>query len=287
MAQLEIQPSINDARSQALLVLIERLDALDLTPLLIYRIASVPDSALPFLAWQFDILAPFWQLLGPPASLFDSIDAITDIDTLTSIDFLTGPGDGGPITPAALQRGLLENAIALHRVRGTPAAIKRALAQLGWNSASLLEGQQSWGGSAYPASQGWAVFRVMINLAPDEAVNAQDAALIAAAVDFFKPARAWLDSIWFVLPPLADDAPVPSAELNAGGIAQVEIDSAPSAIDTLRLHLTPVPLADQYGPASPLYNHHYRHSGITYGANEPTVADAALVIDGGAILQGG
>jgi P2-related tail formation protein len=287
MAQLEIQPSINDARSQALLVLVERLGVLDLTPLLIYRLASVPDSALPFLAWQFDILAPFWQLLGPLQSMFDSIDAITDIDTLTSIDFLAGPGASGPTTPTDIQRALLENAIALHRVRGTPAAIKQALAQLGWTSLSLLEGQQSWGGTSYPASQGWAVFRVMIDLAADEPVDAEDAALIVAAVDFFKPARAWLDSVWFVLPPLPDVAPVPTAQLSAGGIAQVEIDNAPSATDMLGLHLTPVPLADQYGPISPLYNNHFRHSGITYGAGEPTVADSALLIGGGAVLQGG
>jgi len=30
---------------------------------------------------------------------------------------------------------------------------------------------------------------------------------ITAAVNFFKPARAWLDSVWFILPPIADDAP--------------------------------------------------------------------------------
>jgi P2-related tail formation protein len=287
MAQLAIQPSINDLRSQAMLELVERLGVLDLTPLLVYRIASVPESALPFLAWQFDILAPFWQLLGPPASLFDSIDAVTDIDTLTSIDFLAGPGTGGPTTPTDLQRALLENAIALHRVRGTPAAIKRALAQLGWTSLSLLEGQQSWGGTAYPSSQGWAVFRVLINLAPSQPLDAEDVALVVAVVEFFKPARAWLDSVWFVLPALFDDAPVPVARLDIGGIAQIEIDSVPSATDMLALHLIPSPLVDQYGPISPLYNRHFRHSGITYGVGEPTVADAALLIDGGAVLQGG
>lgn len=287
MAQLEIQPSINDARSQALLMLIERLDALDLTTLLIYRIASVTDSALPFLAWQFDILSPFWQLLASSGTQFASVDAITDIDTLTSIDQLTGPDIGDPTAPDSIQRILLENAIAFHRIRGTPAAIKNALAQLGWSSASLLEGQQSWGGTAYPASQGWAVFRVMIDLGADDSVDAQDVALIEAAVDFFKPARAWLDSVWFILPPLPDDGPVPTDQLNAGGIAQVEIDNAPSATDMLGLNVTPGPLADQYGPISPLYNDHYRHSGITYGANEPMVADSALLIGGSAVLQGG
>ncbi len=160
-------------------------------------------------------------------------------------------------------------------------------AQLGWTDALLLEGQSSWGGNSYPASQGWAVFRIMIKLAANEPVVDGDAALIAAAVDFFKPARAWLDSVWFVLPPMPDSAPVPAVRLEAGGIAQIEIDSAPSAADRFALHLTPAPLADQYGPAVPLYDKHFRHSGITHGANEPTVADSALLINGGAVLQGG
>ncbi|MBE3605221.1 phage tail protein, partial [bacterium] len=58
MAHLQVQPSINDARSAALLDLIERLGALDLTPLLVYRIDSAPDSVLLALAWQFDMLGP-------------------------------------------------------------------------------------------------------------------------------------------------------------------------------------------------------------------------------------
>jgi P2-related tail formation protein len=285
MAQLTIQPSINDARSQAMLVLIERLGALDLTPLLVYRIASVPDSALPFLAWQFDIVSPFWQLLGAFGSAALDIDSITDIDALTSIDLIGTPLVGAP--SSTVQRTMIENAIALHRVRGTPAAIKRALAQLGWPSATLLEGQNSWGGTAYPASQGWAVFRVLIALEANQSVDSSDASLIAAAVDFFKPARAWLDSVWFIVPPLLDDAPVPVVQLNAGGIAQIELDTAPSAADSFALHFAPAPLVDQYGPAAPLYNAHFRHSGITYGANEPNVADSALIIGGAAVLQGG
>jgi len=49
-------------RSRALLDLIERMDAIDLTSILVYRLDSVPDSALLFLAWQFDLVAPQWQL---------------------------------------------------------------------------------------------------------------------------------------------------------------------------------------------------------------------------------
>jgi hypothetical protein len=73
MAQLTIQPSINDERGRALLELIERMDALDLVPILVYRLDSVPDSALRLLAWQFDLVAPQWQL---GAQVSESIDAL-------------------------------------------------------------------------------------------------------------------------------------------------------------------------------------------------------------------
>ncbi|MBF6569056.1 MAG: phage tail protein [Candidatus Binataceae bacterium] len=280
MPHLTVQPSINDARSQALLQLIERLGAIDLTPMLVYRIDSVPQTTLPFLAWQFDILSPLWQLIAPDGV---SIDALTDIDTLTSIDTLSGPG--GPAGGG--QRAMLKTAIALHRVRGTPAAIKRALSQLGWGAVSLIEGQQSWGGSTYPANQGWAVFRVILDVADNQSVAASDLNLITAAINFFKPARAWLDSVWFMLPPIIDDTPVPADRLSAGGIAQIEIDNAPEPADALLSNVTSAPLSDQYGPITPRYNAHYRHSGITYGAAEPVVADSALVIGGNPVLQGG
>ncbi len=44
MPELSAAPSINDTRTQALLVLIARLAALDLTTLLVYRIDSVVDG---------------------------------------------------------------------------------------------------------------------------------------------------------------------------------------------------------------------------------------------------
>ena len=45
MPELSAAPSINDMRTQALLVLIARLAALDLTTLLVYRIDSVVADA--------------------------------------------------------------------------------------------------------------------------------------------------------------------------------------------------------------------------------------------------
>lgn len=287
MPELSAAPSINDSRTQALLELISRLAALDLTPLLVYRIDSVPQSALPFLAWQFDILSPLWQLIAP-VSL--GVDALTDIDLLIDIDNLIETGgvvSGESLTEAA-QREMLKSAVPLHRFRGTPFAVKQALASLGWTRVNLLEGQSSWGGASYPASQGWAVFRVMIDLIEGQNVASGVVATAAAAVKFFKPARAWLDSIWFVTPPVADVAPMPADEFTFGGIVQYQIDAARIPSDSaLAIAIVSAAIVDAHGPCMPIYDSHYRHSGITYGVDEPEVADSALVVNGAAVLHGG
>src|ERR1700692_4498179 len=124
MAQLTIQPSINDVRSRALLDLIERMDQIDLTSILVYRLDSVPDSALLFLAWQFDLVAPQWQL---GAQITESIDTLADIDILTDTDTLSSAGHVAGASDFDSLRALLKVAIPLHRTRGTPYAIKAAL----------------------------------------------------------------------------------------------------------------------------------------------------------------
>jgi P2-related tail formation protein len=287
MPELSAAPSINDTRTQALLLLISRLAVLDLTTLLVYRIDSVVDEALPFLAWQFDILSPLWQLIAPVAL---GVDALTNIDLLIDVDNLIE--SGGLITELALteaaQRELLKNAIALHRFRGTPWAVKQALASLGWTTVSLLEGQTSWGGIAYPSNQGWAVFRVMIDLAAGQGVSIGAASTAVAAVNFFKPARAWLDSVWFAVPAITDAGPLPLDKLTLGGIVKYQLDAAPSPNDNaLVFAIAMASLIDAHGPIVPAYDGHYRHSGITYGANEPEVADSALMVNGAAVLHGG
>jgi P2-related tail formation protein len=287
MPELSAAPSINDTRTQALLVLIARLAALDLTTLLVYRIDSVAADALPFLAWQFDILSPLWQLIAPVAL---GVDALTDIDLLTDVDNLVESGE--LVTELALtdaaQRELLQNAIALHRFRGTPWSIKQALGSLGWSTVSLLEGQANWGGVAYPSNEGWAVFRVMIDLAAGQGVSTGAASTATAAVNFFKPARAWLDSVWFAVPAITDIGPEPSDRLTLGGIVKYQLDAAPAPNDNaLTLAIATASLTDPHGPIVPVYDSQYRHSGITYGANEPEVADSALIVNGAAVLHGG
>lgn len=287
MPELSAAPSINDSRTQALLVLIGRLASIDLGPLLIYRIDSVPAGALPFLAWQFDILSPLWQLIAP-VSL--GVDALTNIDLLVDIDNLIE--GGGVVTAGSLteeaQRELLKSAIPLHRFRGTPWVVKQSLAALGWSEVSLLEGQSSWGGASYPASQGWAVFRAMINLEAGQAVARGAVSMAIAAVNFFKPARAWLDSIWFVVPPSSEIITVPGDRLTLGGLTQYQLDAAFDPNDGVLLIAIQLTIpSDGYGPITPAYDRHYMHSGITYGANEPAVADPALIVNGVPSLYGG
>jgi P2-related tail formation protein len=287
MPELSAAPSINDTRTQALLTLIERLAALDLTAVLVYRIDSVVEAAIPFLAWQFDILSPLWQLIAPVAL---GVDALTNIDLLIDVDNLIeggGPVSAQVLTEAA-ERELLKNAIPLHRFRGTPWAIKQALASLGWAQVTLFEGQSSWGGVAYPSNQGWAVFRVMIDLGPAQGVPGGSASTASAAVNFFKPARAWMDSIWFAPPAISDAGPIPADKLTLGGIVQYQLDAAHLPSDNaLAFAIATAPLSEAYGPIEPAYDAHYRHSGITYGANEPKVADSALIVNGAAVLHGG
>ena len=275
MAQLQIPPSIVDLRSQSLLVTIERLDALDLTSLLLYRLDSAPDSALIFLAWQFDMLDPQWQLAASTSG--ESIDALTDIDSLTDIDtLLSSSGSAGP-TDFDSWRALLQTAIPLHRVHGTSYSIRQALASLNWTSVTFLEGQTSWGGSAWPSSEGWAVFRVVVNLAVGQTVGLNDAARIIAAVNFFKPARSWLDELVFEAAPLGDAAPSPADFTGA-------VDKVPAPSDLLSAPLAPL---TERRVIAPVYNRHYYHIGIRYGANQPAVADSGVVVNGVPISANG
>jgi hypothetical protein len=128
----------------------------------------------------------------------------------------------------------------------------------------------------------------MINLAAGQAVSTGAVSTAAAAVNFFKPARAWMDSIWFVAPSISDAGPSPSDNLTLGGIVQYQIDAAPAPNDdALAFAIGTAPLTDAYGPIVPTYDAHYLHSGITYDVNEPVVADSALIVDGAAVLYGG
>ena len=225
-------------------------------------------------------------MLANPAG--ESIDALTDIDSLTDIDTLDSAGSEAGPSDWDSWRALLKIAIPLHRVRGTPYAVKQALAALGFPGATLEEGQQHWvtrrerlrPGTLWPAAQGWAVFRVLVPLADGQGVTAQAIASMLAAIGFFKNERSWLDSVWFTLPAMNDAAPVPAERLALGGIVESGADAIPALAEAIYLVANPGLSTDTYPPVAPLHDAHFRHHGITYGANEPYVADSVFAIDG-------
>ena len=150
MAELQIQPSINDARSQAHLQLIGRLGGLDLSPILVYRIPSLVDSAVLPMAWQWDVLNP---LLLPELSqiitlAFPSWDPVSGIDTLINLDLLQYQAEGAAPTlqqSYAQYRTLIQLSTALHSLMGSVAGLKNALAGLGYPNAIVQEGQNTLG----------------------------------------------------------------------------------------------------------------------------------------------
>lgn len=88
-------------------IVMERFDAIDLTPMLMYLIDVVPAVALPALAEQFDVLGfNGWFL------------------TSTTED----------------RRTLIKRAIELKRFRGTPWAVREALKSVGYYDVMVVEG---------------------------------------------------------------------------------------------------------------------------------------------------
>jgi phage tail P2-like protein len=101
-----LPPPVADERGLAFLEALDRLAELDLTPLLVYRLESVPESALYALAWQLGVLGPAgWDLAET----------------------------------AEQRRDLLRRAIQLHRRKGTPWAVRESLRALGYPDAAVVE----------------------------------------------------------------------------------------------------------------------------------------------------
>lgn len=272
-SSLSAASSINDVRTKAHLVLGQRLGGIDLSPLLIYTFQNTPDSALPFLAWQFDVLAPWWQLLTGPES----------------------------------QLQLIQQAIALHRYKGTVYAIEAVLSALGFGFLTIQEGQESWGGMSFSADQGWAVYRVSVSKADvvladpqpaswdgvtdvdlllsvddiEQATSITGMIVMAtietqaiAALGFFAPARCWLDSLWFNELPVQDTVAVSDAITVVASNYILEKSLRTSDLVSVQGWA----LADTKATA-PLYDAHFRHAGLTYGASEPAMVDSGLVIN--------
>lgn len=152
----------------------ERFEGLDLTPLFVYMIDTVPAAVLPALAAQFDLLGyKGWKLA----------------------------------TTEQAQRDLIKQGIALHAYKGTPYGIKQAVKAIGFFDAIITEGGTIHlydGSSLYDGTIGyssiepaWAVFSVEFDLGNYVGITESQIEDIIGLVMEYKNVRSWLSDVRF------------------------------------------------------------------------------------------
>lgn len=107
MAELELAPSVRDARGIALEALVARLADIPVGVVNVTNLDAAIPEALPAIAWGWSLLGPLWDQLP---------------DTAT-------------------KRAFLREAYNLTALKGTPWAILRAAYYLGWPHAAVIENQ--------------------------------------------------------------------------------------------------------------------------------------------------
>jgi hypothetical protein len=151
----------------------DRLAALPLEVIITYLVQIVPPQVLPHLAETFDML---------------------------------GYNGYGLATTDQQRRDVILGAIELHRLKGTPYSIRRALELFGYPNATFDEGvgtairydgTYTYSGIIqYNAGGGhWALFDVIFNAASFQTLPAFDVDLIRNVVEAYKPARCTLRNI--------------------------------------------------------------------------------------------
>lgn len=151
----------------------DRLTALDLSPLLIYMIDTVPASVLPYLAEQFDVMGyKGWRFADTEQK----------------------------------KRDLIKQAIELHRYKGTPWSIVEAIKRIGFYDATVLEGgygmyynreAQFDRRIQYAGPYNIFNFRVRVDLGNTRGISAQQSLDILALVNEYKNVRSRLVDVFY------------------------------------------------------------------------------------------
>lgn len=156
----------------------ERFGTIDKTAFFIYLVDIVKDQALIFLAMQFDVLGfRGWALVQ------------TDPD----------------------RRELIKKALKVHRLKGTPYAVKAAIstAVAGINyedvtiqerlisTGFLYDGAHNYNGSETYGYGHWAIFRVIIDVTGYGTLTADIEFLILKLILYYKGTRNWLRDLTF------------------------------------------------------------------------------------------
>lgn len=149
----------------------ERLSNLEIEKVLIYLIDTVDAGALFNLANQFDVLGfKGWRL------------ATTELE----------------------RRELLKKAIELHRLKGTPFAIREAAKAVGFFNIHILEGggvlhnsTVNYDSSVTYGGADWAVFRVIVDLGNVKGISAATVDALVALINEYKNVRSVLLEVRF------------------------------------------------------------------------------------------
>lgn len=151
----------------------QRIDGIDLTPLMMYVIDTTDVDALPFLAEQFHVLGwEGWAL------------AVTEQD----------------------RRNLIKRAIELHKFKGTPWSIKNALKAVGFGAVTISEGvgfdyngEQTFDGTNNYQGGHWANFRVKVEVPDDRPMTEGDLTTILAMILEYKNVRSHLVDVSYIV----------------------------------------------------------------------------------------
>jgi phage tail P2-like protein len=226
-------PLATDLSMRALEAVHSRLSDIDLLPTLIYDFEHVVSSALPHLGEQFHVMgAEGWRLA----------------------------------TTEAQRRELLARAVALHRHKGTPWAIREALKAVGFNDIEINErlpsnrydGSLAFSGSDVYAAYGWAQFRIVADAGDDQPITAEQTALLVEAVTAWKPARSHL----------------------------VDVQHRASATDHIDVSEVEQHAAAMTHEDRHLWGHHFYDGSLNFNEGALHAFDGALHYDGAARLNG-
>jgi len=173
-------PLASDERMATLVQLVwQQYAETDLSPLLVYLIDVVREPLLVHLADQFHVMGiEGWNLAETPEQ----------------------------------QRRLIKDAIALHRLKGTPAALHELVERLGFGRISIQEGisnlnydgQYTYNGHmVHGDPNAWPIYRVILL---DRAITNDQATALRAALQTFAPARCRLAGLDYQSVPIRYNA---------------------------------------------------------------------------------
>lgn len=142
---------------------------IDLTPLLIYLADAVDVAVLPYLAEQFSLMGDGWELASTENA----------------------------------QRNMIKAAIAIHKHKGTPWAVKQVFVQLGLGEVDIEEGRSGYRRDGTMRRDGfvirgersahWAEYRILCR----SLLTVQQAAIARRLLENVAPARCALCEINF------------------------------------------------------------------------------------------